>query len=355
MAVPIQRFQRKFAISKIPQTDYATATALAANFKQVLAKGDSFASEQPNTADNSDYATGTRRPTEQWVVNHDSSVTLPFDICSQEIGRFLLLAFGKVVSSQPDVGGNPTVWQHVFTGMDPLISAQLPVTTFIEQCGAAIDALFPSMACQSLSLRGEGPGRLEANYSGAGSGKKVSPSAIVIPALTGLNYLYQAFVGLTLDNVGVITNLATAPQRLNSWEFSVNNTLGLEDGFRPGAAAYQTPGNPDSGEVRSEALLQDQAYGMRFNLRLLSDSAFLSELTAQAPIVPIFDIVGPTITGIYKHQLKIKAYKAPYRTIGKTTRNGLVTLDIEPNVLFDTTASKDVEVTLTNTIASYTV
>jgi hypothetical protein len=355
MAVPIQRFQRKFAISKVPQADYATPTAGAANFKQVLAKGDSFATEQPNIADNRDYAKGTRQATEQWITNHDSGVTLPFDICSEEIGRFLLLAFGKVVSSQPDAGGNPTVWQHVFTGMNPLVSAQIPVTTFIEQCGAAIDALFPSMACQALSLRGEGPQRLEANYTGVGSGKKVTPSGIVIPALADLHYLYQAFVGLTLDNAGAITNAATAPQRLNSWEFGVNNTLGLDDGFRPGAAAYQTANTPESGEVRSEALLQDQAYAMRFNLRLLSDSAFLAELTAQAPIVPIFDIVGPTITGIYKHRLHIKGYRAPYRTIGKTTRNGLVTLDIEPNILFDTATSKDVEVTLTNTIASYTV
>jgi hypothetical protein len=355
MPVPIQRFQRKFAISRIPQPDYATPTALAANFRQVLAKGDSFATEQPNLADNRDYAKGTRQATEQWLTNHDSGVTLPFDICSEEIGRFLLLAFGKVVTTQPDAGGNPLVYQHVFTGMDPLVSAQIPVTSFIEQCGAAIDALFPSMACQSLSLRGEGPGRLEANYSGVGSGKKNTPSGIVIPALAGLHYLYQAFVGLTLDNAGAITNAATAPQRLNSWEFSVNNTLGQDDGFRPGAAAYQTPGNPDSGEVRSEALLQDQNYGMRFNLRLLDNSAFLSELTNQAPIVAQFDIVGPTISGAYKDSLKIKAFKAPYRTIGKTTRNGLVTLDIEPNALFDTTTSKDVEVTLINRIASYTV
>lgn len=355
MPVPIQRFQRKFAISRIPQTDYLTPTSGSANFRQVLAKGDSFATEQPNIADDRDYAKGTRQATEQWLVNHDSGVSLPFDICSQEIGRFLLLAFGKVVSSQPDSVGNPTVWQHIFTGMDPLVSAQIPVTTFLEQCGVAIDALFPSMACQSLSLRGEGPQRLEANYQGVGSGKKVTPSAIVIPALSGLNYLYQAFVGLTLDNAGVITNAATAPQRLNSWEFSVNNTLGLDDGYRPGAAAYQTAGNPNSGEVRSEALLQDQAYAMRFNLRLLDNSAFLSELTAQAPIVPIFDIVGPTITGIYKHSLKIKGYRAPYRTINKSARNGLVTLDIEPNILFDTATSKDIEVTLTNNVSSYTV
>lgn len=356
MPVPIQRFQRKYAISKIPQTNYATPTAGAANFKQVLVKGDSFASEQPNIADNREYATGSRQATEQWLVAHDSSISFPFDICAEEIGRFLLLAFGKVVTTQPDAPGNPTVYQHVFSSMDPLVSAQLPVTSFIEQAGAALDALFPSMACQSLSLRGEGPQRLEANFSGVGSGKKNSPSGIVIPALTGLHYFYQSQVTLTLeDDLAAVTNAATAPQRLNSWEFSVNNGINLDDGFRPGAGVFQTPGNADTGEVRSEALIQDQSFGMRFNLRLLSDSTFLTQLTAQTPIIAQFNIVGALISGIYNHNLKVKAFKAPYRTIGKTSRNGLVVVDIEPNVLYDTTASKDVEVTLINTVPSYTV
>src|SRR5688500_4082640 len=102
MAVPIQRFQRKFAQSKIPQADYATATAGGANFKQVLAKGDSFVQEQPNIADNRDYAKGTRQATESWLVSHDSRVQLDVDICSEEIGRSLLRVFGKVVTTQPD-------------------------------------------------------------------------------------------------------------------------------------------------------------------------------------------------------------------------------------------------------------
>ncbi len=354
MAVPTQRFQRKFAISKIPQTNYATATAGDANFRQVQAKGDNFVSEQPNIADNRDYATGQRQATEQWVVNHDASINFEFDICSEEIGRFLLLAFGKVVTTQPNVGDNPTVYQHVFSSLDPTVSAQLPVATVIEQAGAALDALFPSMATQSLLIRGEGPQRLGAAYSGVGSGKKVSPSTIVIAALTNLHYFYQSQVKLTLDDGSVITNAATAPQRLNSWEFGVNNTLALEDGFIPGAGVFQVTGDPDSGEVRSECLITDQAFLMRFNLRLLSDSAFLAALTAQTPIESIFDIVGPEIDDDFNHQLTIKAYKAPYRTIGKTTRNGLVTMEIESNVQYDTVAAKDLEVTLINEVASYT-
>lgn len=355
MAVPIYSFQRKFAVSKIPQTNYATPTAGDANFKQVLVSDESFVSEQPNIANNRNYAKGSRQATESWLVNHDATVSFPFDICFEEIGRFLLLAFGKVVTTQPDAVNSPTVYQHVFSPMDPLVAAQPPVTTFIEQCGAALDALFPSVACQSLVLSGEGPQRLGAQFAGAGSGKKVSPSGIVIAALANLHYAYQSQVKLTLDDGTVLTNAATAPQRLNRWSFGVNNQLGLDDGFRPGAAAFQESGNPDSGEVRTEALFQDQSFDLSFNLRLLNDSVFLDALTAQTPIEAIVEITGPVIEDAFNNSLKIEAFKAPYRTINKQPRNGLLSVDIVADVQYDTSVSKDVQVTLINNVASYLV
>jgi len=354
MPVPTQEWQRQFAISKIPQTNYATPTAGDANFKRVLDRTQNFVDEQPNVVNNRSYAKGQRQATESWIVDHDSSVSFDFDLCVQELGRWLLLAFGKVVTTQPDAIGSPTVYQHVFTSMDPTVSAQVPVTSVVEQCGSALDALFPSMACQSLSLKGQGPQRLGGTAQLMGSGKKNTPSGITIAQLAGLIYLYESFVGLTLDDGSTVMNAATAPQRLNSWEFGVQNTLDLADGFRPGAGAYQTPGTPSSGEVRSECLLTDQAFVAKYNLRLLSNSTFLAALKAQTPIVSIFDIVGDPIDGTYNNELKIKGYKAPYKTVKKTTANGLVVVDIESDVQYDTTASKDVEVTLINTVASYT-
>ena len=46
--------------------------------------------------------------------------------------------------------------------------------------------------------------------------------------------------------------------------------------------------------------------------------------------------------------------KAPYKTVKKNVANGLVVADIESDVQYDTTAGKDVEVTLINTVPSYT-
>ena len=147
MPTPQHATQRKFWRSKIPQTDYATATSVAgggaANYKQVIASDNALADAAPTIADNKAYATGYPQATEQWIVAHDAQRQLAYDLCFEEIGRALYLALGKVVTTQPDSGGSPTVYQHVFSPMDFTVSRQLPVCTLVEQLGAAIDRKFP--------------------------------------------------------------------------------------------------------------------------------------------------------------------------------------------------------------------
>lgn len=356
MPTPQHVSQRKFWRSKIPQVDYATATAaVAGNFKQVLAKDRNLAQAAPSVADNKDYATGVPYGTEQWVVAHEASRQFDYDLCFEEIGRALLLAFGKVVTTQPDAGGNPTVYQHVFSPMDVTVTRQLPAATIVEQLGSAIDRKFPSMVSASLGFRGEGSQRLQVSESLQGSGKITIPSALAGVDIAGCHYGYESQCTLKTDDGATVTNMATAPQRVNSWAFDVVNQLLADDGYRPGAAAFQTAGNPDSGEVRTENLLGDQSFNFNFNVRLLSNDGFLAYLLAQTNLIITNDIVGALISGIYNNKLSIKAYKAPFRAVNIGDRNGLVSLDIQSGVLYDTAVTKSVEVTLINTVASYTV
>lgn len=356
MSTPQHITQRKFWRSKIPQTDYATVTAVAsaANFKQVLAKDKGLAQAAPSIADNKEYATGQPQATEQWIVAHEAQRQLDYDLCFEEIGRALLLAFGKVVTTQPDAGGNPTVYQHVFSPMDVTVTRQLPAITLVEQLGSAIDRKFPSMVSESLGFRGEGSQRLSVSESLHGSGKLTTPSGLTGTDISGCHYGYESQCTLKTDDGATVTNAATAPQRLNSWAFDIINQLLADDGYRPGAAVFQTAANPDSGEVRSEMLLGDQSFNFGFNVRLLSNDGFLAYLLAQTNLIITNDIVGAVITGAYNNKLTIKAYKAPFRAVNIQDRNGLVSLDIQSGVLYDTTATKNVEVTLINTVSSYT-
>jgi hypothetical protein len=357
MPTPQHITQRKFWRSRIPQTDYATATSVAsgANFKQVLASDKELAQAAPTIADNKEYATGNPQPTEQWIVAHEAQRQLSYDLCFEEIGRALLLAFGKVVTSQPDAGGSPLVYQHVFSPMDVTVSRQLPATTLVEQLGSAINRKFPSMVSAQLGFRGQGSQRLQVSEQLQGSGKLVTPSGLTGTNITGCHYGYQSQCTLKTDDGTTVTNAATAPQRLNSWSFDILNQLLAEDGYRPGAAAYQSASDANSGEVRSEMLLGDQSFNFGFNVRLLSNDGFLAYLLAQTSLIITNDIVGPAIDATYNNKVAIKAYKAPFKAAPIQDRNGLVSLDIQSNVLYDSGVSdKNVEVTLINTVSSYT-
>ncbi len=431
MPVPLHISQRRFAISKIPQTNYNAQTAFVdANFVELLCKDKNFTEDAPGVADNKEYATGRQQPTEQWIVNHEATAQKEEDVCSEEIGRALLCALGKVTTTQPDATNVPTVKKHVFERLDVLTSRQLPVQTLIEQLGI-VDRAFPSCVTESLGFRGEGSQRLSSSRTLRGSGKIIQPTGVEISAAAGRHYFYESQVTLTLDDGAVVTNFATAPQRLNAWAFDIANQILNDDGYRPGAAAFQDGGDPDSGEVRTEALLADQVFNASFNGRFLSDSELYKAITQQTNFSALFDIVGsrilidttqvtqggdfnnttspvivaeadyPAITfqvndyykigneilkvtvvaggnvtlaraqfltanaahadgvaiynATYNHRLQIEIAKMPFKTRRISDRNGLVVLDIVPNILFDIDTEKDVTITLYNEVASYTV
>jgi len=430
MPTPLHISQRRFAISKIPQTDYNTQTAFAdVNFVEFLCKDKNFTEDAPVIADNKDYATGVQQPTEQWIVAHEATAAKEEDVCSEEIGRPLLCALGKVTTTQPDATNVPTVKKHVFERLDVLVSRQLPVLTLIEQLGI-VDRAFPSCVVEALGFRGEGSQRLSNSRTLHGSGKILEPTGVVISAAANRHYFYESQVTLTLDDGAVVTNFATAPQRLNAWSFDIANQILNDDGYRPGAARFQTVADPDSGEVRSEALVSDQIFNASFNGRFLSDSELYQAITNQTNFSALFDIVGsrilidtteatqggdfnnttdplvilaadyPAITfavnqyfkigdeilkvtivaagsvtlaraqfltvaavhadavviynATYSHRLQIEIAKMPFKTRRITERNGLVVLDIVPNILFDVDTEKDVTITLYNETASYT-
>lgn len=360
MPTPQHKSQAKFWRSRLKEAGYGTSpsTGTPANYKQFLVSDRNLGNLQPNVQDNKDYATGYPRPTEQWLVNHDVGFSHDFDLCAEELGRDLYDAFGRVVTTQPAAVANPTVYQHLFSTMDLTASRQLPSRSWVEQLGSAIDRLFPGVGLAQLALSGEGSQRLKGSGQWQGSGKEVEPSGLTGTDITGLHYFEQSQCTVKFDNGSVLTNMATAPNRLNSWRVEIINQLLAEDGFRPGAAVYQTTGDATSGEVRSEMLVGDQSFNIVANVRLLSNDPLRAYLKTQASLIFTNDIVAGVIPGgdgAYNYKLSIKAYKAPFKSVEIGERNGLVTLALTMNPLFDLTSSKDLEITLINDVASYTV
>ena len=359
MPTPQHETQTKFWRSKLKETAYGTSPAVgvAANWKQLVARGRNMAKLQPAVQDNSGYATGYPRPTEQWLSGFDVLFAHDFDLCAQEIGRDLLDVFGKVVTTQPDVGDNPNVYQHVFSTMDLTVSRQLPSRSWVEKQGSAINRLFPGVCLAQLALAGEGQGRLLGSGNWQGSGKEVEPSGVTADDIEDLIYFYRSQCTVKFDDGTLITNLSTAPNRLNAWRVEIINQLLAEDGFIPGSAQYQTTGDADSGEVRSEMLLGDQSFNITANVRLLSNDPLRGYLKTQKSLVFTNDILAGVIPGgdgTLNYKLSVKAYKAPFKSVDLGSRNGLSSLDLQINPLFDVATAKDLEITLINDVPSYT-
>lgn len=359
MPTPQHEKQTKFWRSKLKETAYGTSPALgvAANYKQFISKDRNLGKLVPNVQDNAGHATGFPRATEQWLSNFDFTFAHPSDLCAQEIGRDLLDVFGKVVTTQPNAGTNPTVYQHVFSTMDLSVSRQLPSRTWVEQQGSAVNRAIPGACMGQLSLMGEGSTRLGAEGQWMGSGKEVEPSGLTGADITGLVYFYQSQCTVKFDTGVVLTNMAAAPNRLNSWRVDIINELLAGEGFIPGAGLFQTDGDPTTGEVRSELLLGDQNFNIAVNVRLLSNDPLRAYLKSQQSLIFTNDITAGVIAGgdgTYNYKLSIKAYKAPFKSVDIPSRNGLSSLDLVINPLYDLAAAKDLEITLINDVPSYT-
>lgn len=359
MPTPQHESQTKFWLSKLKETAYGTSPApgTAANYKQFISRARNLANLTANVQDNKGHATGYPRATDQWLTDFDVQFSRDFDLCSQEIGRHLLDALGKVVTTQPDAVGNPNVYQHVFSTMDLTASRQLPSRSWVQQQGSAINTLHPGVCCAQLALAGEEQGRLVASGGWQGSGKEVEPSGLAGVDITGCHYLYRSQCTVKFDNGGTITNMATAPNRLNAWRLEIINQLLAEDGYVAGRAAFQTAGDPTTGEVKSELLLGDQNFNITCNVRVLSNDPLRNYIKTQNSLVWTNDIVGGVIAGgdgTLNHKLSMKAYKAPFKSGELGSRNGLTSLALTINPLYDLTAGKDLEITLINDVPSYT-
>ena len=191
--------------------------------------------------------------------------------------------------------------------------------------------------------------------TGAATGPYTPPAAGVNETGGALNYFYNSQVSLEVDDAGVITNYGTQ-KRINAWDFGMSNELMAEDGYRPGAALFQTAADPASGALRSELLFGKRIPSMGYDCRLNSESEELAALRAQKLLKPKVELIGPKIGAtLFNHKLTIQGEKSPYRAVELGERNGIVGVRLTPNLLFDLVAGKVVTVTLVNDVPSYTV
>jgi len=365
--------QRRYAISRIAQLDYATPTTPNTgptfNLQQFLLKdtpGQNFANYSVRVQNNQGYSTGSDFATEQWMTAHDvDRQGVDFDVCSETIGRLLFYTMGGVVSN-PSTGA----FIHTFSLQNPnIVGRQLPAFTYVEQIGSntsnELDVLYPSCVMDTLSISGDSLNRIMGSATFRGSGKRTSPSVNATTAINfatqvgpsqNLNYFYNTQVGMVFNPIsgGAVLNYGCD---YDSFSFVIRNGLNPESGYRAGCAKFQTTADPTSGAIRSEMLFGPRDIDLSFTVRLNQSSKEYDYLQKQKLLTGSVTLTGGTISGsTLSHKLQISFDQAAMETavIGAEADN-MVTLQVSLQPLA-TIASpfKAVDVVLTNGVSSYT-
>jgi hypothetical protein len=360
---PTHEQERRFLRSKIPQTNYLTATDTAdeTNFKEMLVTDKNLTNHEVKAEDNKEESTGHFQPTDEYKTVHDTSVQKELKVCAEEVGRDLLLALGNITTTTPDAVGAPAVRKHAFKMQDLAVSKQAPAMTLIEIVGSVINRLIPSNVVEDYSLKGEGVARIMQTMGLRGSGLIVDPSGLTaadITALANLHYFTHSMVKLVFADSVALTNaedFSADGNYLANWALSLKKNLLADEGYIPGAARYFVDGDEESGAIRSACLIESYEFGMNFNARLLAGSPALAALRSKKKLDVVIDIIGGQIDATaFNYKLSIHAPRVSYDTVELPSANGMYRVDIKPKIFFDTASDKDVEISLINKTASYT-
>ena len=353
--------QRRHARSKIPQTNYQTATDMteADDRIELLVKDSNLTKHEVRTEDNKGDSHGHNWPTEDYVTENDTTVSHELRARADDIGRDLLDAFGTDTVTTPDGVGAPTARKHKFTPLDIAVSKQLPARTYVEIVGAGLDRLLPSMVCESLELKGQGSTHVSVSVSHTGSGKVTTPSGIAaddIEPVGGQHHFTNSMVKLVISDAGTLANGLTygAANRLDNWVFRVKNNLLKEQGYVPGDELFQTAGDPKTGMIRSELLVESQDFELELYARFASQSDQLAALRSRKQLDALLALTGPTIAAAQKIKLAVNAPRVRYEMVELGEKDKVVHVQLKCKLFFDETLEYPASAELTNTITSYT-
>lgn len=356
---------RRYAIGRVPQPDYVTASAAAfvggqpKNFVEQVVTDEPFSKLEPKTETNKGHSTGNRFPTEQWINEWDNTFGYSFQASSQNLGRYLLAAFGSVTTTQLVAGVN----QHLFKPLDFNGTQQLPVYSILEQLAPnsnGINNLLPSMCCESLDLTGEGKGRITGQVAWRGSGEIVKPSGVTWATQVELtqgtqNFFRKAESSILIGEHPNNANVESLGCKIESWKFGVKNSLMADEGYRDGCPRWKDANDHEKGVYRSELLMQDQSFETSYVLRLRQNSPEHAALEAQTPLEVQIVLAGKTISGIYYHKLTLTHYLVKYKAVEVGSANGMVTVSVTPEILYSVGDNNILTAELINNVASYLV
>jgi hypothetical protein len=294
MFEPQRAFDVTWLFSPKKQSAYGTPLADADLARRVVA-GSVEAGKLSKVfrSDLDRFGKGHEFATELEELSRDLRRSTSFDASSLTLAWVAAFGMGKVATTQPNPGGNPTAYRHVITFADPAVSKHAPVTTVYEELTADLKRRLVALACNDfvVSGRARDPVQLTANW--IGSGATVDGALAPLPALTAQSFFLGADADILFGPLGAPVSLK---DRVLDWSVSVTQNLEADLGYHPGSGP--TRGRIWFGARRVSAALT-------FLARETDDlvALFLNDTVRELQINLSGDVIGP---GPEKHQAVLK-------------------------------------------------
>ena len=343
MFEPQRAFDVTWAFSPRKESAYGTALADVDLTRRVVANAVELGKiSKLFRSDLDRFGKGHEFATELEELARDLRRSTSFDASSLTLAWIAAFGMGKVVTSQPNPGGNPAAHEHVFTFADPLVSKHAPTTTVYEEFSPDLKRRLVSLACNDFSVSGRArePVQVAANW--VGSGASADGALSPLPALTAQSFFLGADTDVLFGPQGAPVSLK---DRVLEWSVSVTQSLDADLGYHPG-----------SGKFRGRIWYGPRRVSAAFTLfaRESDDvvSLFLDDTVRELQVVLDADVIGP---GPEKHRAVLLLPAVRITALDDAVEGNHIVLRVEINesgVLKEGTA-EPIEITVTNTEPSF--
>jgi hypothetical protein len=149
-------------------------------------------------------------------------------------GWVAAFCMGSVATSQPNPGGNPTVYDHVIKWSNLATSKAMPYTTIHEKPWAGLARKLPDMVVASFALSGRGQDAVQMSVQMLGSGR-ATDAAMTAPTLSSASYLDNGGAVIKLGPSGAAVDISG---RVVEWSASVEANPDEQAGRFPSSGLY---------------------------------------------------------------------------------------------------------------------
>ncbi|HWO88413.1 MAG TPA: phage tail tube protein [Gemmatimonadales bacterium] len=174
------------------------------------------------------YTTAHRKVAQRTSLQRTVELT---DTLAGWVAAFCL---GSVASSQPNPGGNPTVYDHVMKWSDLAASKAMPFTTIHEKPWAGLARKLPDMVVAGFTLAGRGQEAVQLSVRMMGSGR-AADAPMSAPAIPPAAYLDNGGTVILLGPPGAPVDVSS---RVVEWSAAVEANPDEAGGRFPSSGLY---------------------------------------------------------------------------------------------------------------------